>query len=325
MKGDFAMAGVEELKQIQASHEPELFAKAGVHAVGIGYKTVAGKQTDELAIVVLVERKLSSDSIDAANLIPASLDGVPTDVVERGRAELAAATSAISIDESERRPLVGGCAIAANPPPPGEPTGYAGTLGGFADWTDELGLTWPVGVSASHVLGPVDSNSKGSKVMQPPRGPQVSQVSMSVRNPDAGVDAGGFAGSVKGVDCSNTILNIGTLAGSYHLQQSDLNKQVQKSGAASKVTTGNISLINVTVPLEGGARYVEQIFISGAFCEPGDSGSFVVMPSASVAGAYSVVGVLMAQERGAGATGGYANSIEHVEAALGLRFPASLG
>lgn len=317
------MAGVEELKQIQASHESELFARAGVHAVGIGYKTVAGKQTDELAIVVLVERKLSSDSIDAASLIPASLDGVPTDVVERGPAELVAA-GAISIDESERRPLVGGCAIAANPPPPGEPTGYAGTLGGFADWTDELGLTWPVGVSASHVLGPVDSNSKGSKVMQPPRGPQVSQVSMSVRNPDVGVDAGGFAGSVKGVAPSNTILNIGTLAGSYHLQQSDLNKQVQKSGAASKVTTGNISLINVTVPLEGGARYVEQIVVSGAFCEPGDSGSFVVMPSASVAGAYSVVGVLMAQERGAGATGGYANSIGNVEAALGLRFPASL-
>jgi hypothetical protein len=320
------MAGVEELKQIQASHEPELFAKAGVHAVGIGYKTVAGKQTDELAIVVLVERKLSSDSIDAASLIPASLDGVPTDVVERGPAELTAAASAISIDQSERRPLVGGCAIAADPPPPGEPTGYAGTLGGFANWTDELGLIWPVGVSASHVLGPVDSNSKGSKVMQPPRGLQVSQVSMSVRNPDIGVDAGGFAGTVKGVDCSNTILNIGTLAGSYHLQQSDLGKQVQKSGAASKVTKGSISAINLTVQLEGGgAVYIEQILVSGAFCEPGDSGSFIVMPSASVAGAYSVVGVLMAQERGAGATGGYANSIEHVEAALGLHFPASLG
>jgi hypothetical protein len=318
------MAGVEELKQIQASHEPELFAKAGVHAVGIGYKTVAGKQTDELAIVVLVERKLSSDSIDAASLVPESLDGVPTDVVERGRAELTAAASAISIDQSERRPLVGGCAIAADPPPPGEPTGYAGTLGGFANWTDELGLIWPVGVSASHVLGPVDSNSKGSKVMQPPRGPQVSQVSMSVRNPDIGVDAGGFAGTVKGVDCSNTILNIGTLAGSYHLQQSDLGKQVEKSGAASKVTTGSISEINMTVKLEG-REYKGQIVVRGAFCEPGDSGSFVVMPSASVAGAYSVVGVLMAQELGDGATGGYVNSIEHVEAALGLRFPASLG
>jgi hypothetical protein len=37
-----------------------------------------------------------------------------------------------------------------------------------------------------------------------------------------------------------------------------------------------------------------------------------------------VVGVLMAQERGAGATGGYANSVENVEAALGLHLPASL-
>jgi hypothetical protein len=54
----------------------------GVHAVGIGSKVVAGTRTDEPAIVVFVVRKKSLDQLEADELVPSTMEGVKTDVVE---------------------------------------------------------------------------------------------------------------------------------------------------------------------------------------------------------------------------------------------------
>lgn len=54
----------------------------GVLGVGPGVKFRKGKLLDQRAIVVLVERKLSEDSLDKAQLIPPSFEGFPTDVRE---------------------------------------------------------------------------------------------------------------------------------------------------------------------------------------------------------------------------------------------------
>ncbi|MEP7012241.1 MAG: hypothetical protein ABJC13_18110 [Acidobacteriota bacterium] len=54
----------------------------GVHAVGIGCRTVAGTRTDEPAIVVFVSRKKPLHELAGADVVPPLVEGVATDVVE---------------------------------------------------------------------------------------------------------------------------------------------------------------------------------------------------------------------------------------------------
>jgi hypothetical protein len=53
-------------------------------AVGIGYRTKGGQRTQEVAIVVSVSKKVPASELKPADLIPASIEGVPVDVVETG-------------------------------------------------------------------------------------------------------------------------------------------------------------------------------------------------------------------------------------------------
>jgi hypothetical protein len=54
----------------------------GVHAVGIGAKQVGGRRTSELAIAVFVIAKKSVDQLPEEEVIPSTIEGVRTDVVE---------------------------------------------------------------------------------------------------------------------------------------------------------------------------------------------------------------------------------------------------
>jgi MinD-like ATPase involved in chromosome partitioning or flagellar assembly len=56
----------------------------GVVGVGIGRKIVSGKETDQLAIVVNVVKKLPENKLKKEEIIPKSLEGVPVDVQEVG-------------------------------------------------------------------------------------------------------------------------------------------------------------------------------------------------------------------------------------------------
>ena len=70
--------------EVKRRHERELMRKANVLAVGIGYRTRGGQQTQEVSIVVSVKVKVPSSKLKARDLIPASIEGVPVDVVETG-------------------------------------------------------------------------------------------------------------------------------------------------------------------------------------------------------------------------------------------------
>ena len=69
---------------VKRRHEQELLRKANVVAVGIGYRTQGGQRTQEVSIVVSVSKKVPASELKPADLIPASLEGVPVDVVETG-------------------------------------------------------------------------------------------------------------------------------------------------------------------------------------------------------------------------------------------------
>ncbi len=71
---------IERVFQAQAMFEADLLAKSNVAGVAVGRKN----QTGELSVVTLVHQKLPVAALSAEDLVPRSLDGVLTDVVEIG-------------------------------------------------------------------------------------------------------------------------------------------------------------------------------------------------------------------------------------------------
>lgn len=70
--------------EVQARYADELMGKPHVIGVAVGFATVNGEQTNELALVVMVERKVAPDALPPEQRIPATLDGVRVDVQEVG-------------------------------------------------------------------------------------------------------------------------------------------------------------------------------------------------------------------------------------------------
>jgi hypothetical protein len=76
---------MQRASAVRSAHQAELMAKANVVGVGVGYRRVAGQQTDMVALVVMVSQKLPDWQIDAEDVIPREIEGVPVDVQEVGR------------------------------------------------------------------------------------------------------------------------------------------------------------------------------------------------------------------------------------------------
>lgn len=76
------LARIQEIKQRYA---PTLLRKKNVVGLGIGYREVDGQPTDQLSLVVMVERKLDDQSLDPEDRIPTELEGIPVDVREVGK------------------------------------------------------------------------------------------------------------------------------------------------------------------------------------------------------------------------------------------------
>jgi hypothetical protein len=75
----------DKVKAIKKAYQDELMSKANVVGVGIGIRWKGGLRTDEMALVVMVERKVSKSQLVTKDQIPAKIEGVPLDVQEVGR------------------------------------------------------------------------------------------------------------------------------------------------------------------------------------------------------------------------------------------------
>ena len=71
---------LEQIRRIKEAAEADLLKLPGVTGVDIGPKIVDGKETGDLAIRVFVDTK---QDVPAGQQIPAQIQGVPTDVIER--------------------------------------------------------------------------------------------------------------------------------------------------------------------------------------------------------------------------------------------------
>ena len=76
---------MERIRRVKTKHESELMRKANVVGVGIGLRRRHGELTDEPAIVVSVTHKVPRSKLDAEDVVPSELDGVPVDIEAVGR------------------------------------------------------------------------------------------------------------------------------------------------------------------------------------------------------------------------------------------------
>jgi hypothetical protein len=77
-------AQTEKIRLVRRTYEDELMSKANVVGVGLGYRQRGGERTDELALVVMVKKKVPEAMLAPGDIIPTTLEGVPVDVQEVG-------------------------------------------------------------------------------------------------------------------------------------------------------------------------------------------------------------------------------------------------
>lgn len=77
-------AATERALAVKRLYTDQLMSKANVVGVGVGFTKRGGVPTDQVGLVVMVERKLPSAQLDASDLIPSEIEGVPVDVQEIG-------------------------------------------------------------------------------------------------------------------------------------------------------------------------------------------------------------------------------------------------
>jgi hypothetical protein len=292
----------------------DLLRKANMVAVGIGYKTVGGKKTTTVAIVCSVTEKLPVSNLKAADLIPLSIEGVLTDVIETGIIKALEPVEGVSTakeiyDRTRRwRPAPGGVSI-------GHEKITAGTLGCLVEKGGKKYI-----LSNNHVLANSNEGAIGDAILQPGKYDggtypidRIAALAEFVKINFIGGDGCGVSNSItrllnfiaksikskskfatsreqfpenrvdaaiaEPLDISwvlNEILEVGRLLG---IGEAVLGLNVKKSGRTSGLTHGTIDVMNVAVQVQYGdnkiAYFIDQLQ-AGAMSEGGDSGSAVV-------------------------------------------------
>ena len=140
---------LNRIRDILGSHRSQLLKRANVVATGIGYKQTGDVKTDTLCIVCSVKEKVPASQLSGQDLVPAALDGTPTDVLQTG------VIRALQAPTDRFRPAPGGVSI-------GHVAITAGTLG---CWVTKNGQK--VILSNNHVLANSNDAEIGDAILQP--------------------------------------------------------------------------------------------------------------------------------------------------------------
>jgi len=328
-------AEITDLKNILRENRYQLLTRANVVATGIGYKFSAGQKTPALSIICSVTQKLPSSKLSAREMIPSSIGGLPTDVVQTG------VIRAFQSHTARYRPAPGGVSI-------GHKDITAGTLGCLVKKGGDFFI-----LSNNHVLANSNAAQIGDAILQPgpydggrfpedhianleafipisfTGGPSECTTAAGIANllnslakamgsdarllaittqaEDNLVDAA-IARPLNPADVKDEILEIGPLSG---VGSGELGMAIKKSGRTTALTTGEIQQVDVTANVQYGdnkiARFTDQL-LAGAMSQGGDSGSAVLDTQ------NRLIGLLFAGSD----TTTIINRIEHVFSALGV-------
>lgn len=325
---------LEVLRKVLEDNREQLLTRANVVAVGIGYKTIKGKETSTLAIICSVVNKIPISQLSPADIIPSTINDIPTDVIETG------VIRAMKSRTDKWRPAPGGVSI-------GHIDITAGTLGCLVKKNGQIMI-----LSNNHVLANSNDAQPGDPILQP--GPHdggtfpIDRIAELYEFVPIKFEGGNGCSTARGItsllnfiakiigsksrlkavstqidenlvdaaialpldenDVSTEILEVGMITG---LIKGELGMDVKKSGRTTAVTTGKITQVNVTVNVQYGsgliALFVDQL-MAGPMSEGGDSGSAVLNID------NKLTGLLFAGS----SSSTIFNRIEHVFSALGV-------
>lgn len=286
----------EPFAEVQASREDELLDKTNVVGVGIGHKWTDGRDTGDLAVIVLVRNKMEEGLLDSADRIPKTLNNRKTDVYEVGEIFAGGTTGEPTDVVSEEmvtqdvttlsltqrmRPAMGGYSIGHHKVTAGTAATGAYDLTPFPSKPARYYI-----LSNNHVLANSNNANLGDPILQP--GPY-----------DGGVYPRDFIGRLARfitiffdgrcnyIDAAiaetrfewftREIYYIGYTASLW--KPATLHMIVKKTGRTTNFTTGRVTALNATVNVNYGggkvARFCRQILTTD-MSAPGDSGSLVL-------------------------------------------------
>lgn len=280
-------AKLDPLIRIKRALEGEWIRKANVNGMDVGYKYVNGKMTDRLAIRVFVDKK---EDVPAADLIPITIEGIPTDVIVRGKVVLQV-LEVLQGEETAVRgvkhdPLVGGAGISRVKTDNGSTV--IGTLGAIVQKKDGA----PHALSNFHIMCVNTDWKPGDAIAHPPVISndtvniigEVKEACLKSKYGPAGNELDAAICDIRGKEPSSEILNIGKVT---EIADWVKDSAVRKQGFATNLTYGIIDGVDNSVPVDCGPEFGEitfrrQIQIvpdrrkNRIFSDNGDSGSVVV-------------------------------------------------
>jgi len=261
-----------------------LMALPQVIGVGQGFKETGGATTSQKAILVLVKRKIPLEQLQKHQLVPKTLNGMVTDVIEVGDMK------AYSVENPEVS--IQSYTGRMRPAAPGVSIGhYLITAGTFGAVVYDRKDGQPLILSNNHVLAN-SSNGRDTRA-------KIGDLILQPGAIDGGVKPEDGIARLKkyvalneyprrnNVDCAlaqplNTglivpeILGIGKVQGTITAQ---VGMNVKKTGRTTGLTTGKIRAVNVTLNVGYGSgrtlRFENQILTTN-ISSGGDSGSLVM-------------------------------------------------
>lgn len=78
---------IDRAQALKSKYNDLLMSLPNVVGVGVGPLYKGGKRTDQIGIVVMVQRKIPASQLSPQDLIPSQLEGIPVDVQEVGKFE----------------------------------------------------------------------------------------------------------------------------------------------------------------------------------------------------------------------------------------------
>lgn len=291
------MSAPHKIQRAKAAAESDLLARKGVTGVGIGQKIKGGKRTGELVIRVYVEKKKPKSKLAKTELIPETIEGIKTDVIERKfvlHPGVAVKVDDLKImaDTGTYDPLTGGISLG-----PCRAIGgyvYVGTLGCIVVDNDTDAAMM---LSNFHVMCVDDGWSVGDTMAQPGRpdtGSCPADAVGTLQRASLGgkVDCAAAKITARGHNCS--IEDIGPIEGTA---TAVLDEPVRKRGRTTGLSHGFVDDLSLSVTIDygdglGDVTLTNQIGIevdssqSAEFGNHGDSGSVVVNANREVVGLY---------------------------------------
>ncbi|MPQ45014.1 hypothetical protein [Clostridium tarantellae] len=259
-----------------------------VVGVGMGYKCINECMTNELSIHVLVEKKVSSDSLNCCSMIPRDYKNIKTDVIEVGSKNRESTENSENVFlgtaptglPQRKRPLEGGYGISVI-----NSTNSTGTIGCVVT----RGSKYYV-LSNNHVLAGYNDFPIGAKFIQPggdDKGKYPEDFVATLSDfiplyfksgsavPENYVDAA-IAEITNPSLKSNKIALVGAIKG---VAAPVLNENIKKVGTTSGLTKGKIVTVGTTANVKydnGKTAFFKDQVLAGLYNKGGDSGSIIL-------------------------------------------------